>query len=108
MRESGHGADFEGVLIANQDRISTILQELTTPGVKVYISLVLEMKKTLDDVLATAVFNSPTKVFIPMTNVSAEVGDMFPTILEKVDKYLRNGSGYIVHRVLNLNINITR
>ncbi len=106
--DSRVGSDYEGALYTYKDQIQRVIRDTMGNGTTVILGLEANMKKLVDDDTATASFISSPSVVLTSTDINAIITNQYSQILEKIDTFLRNGSGWIVDRVTFINIHQSR
>ena len=73
-------------------------------GLKFYITMELEMKQPLDDSTKLVYFQTSSSPILKTTKIIDVVKKHTTHIVEKVEKYVRNGSGFLVENVYMIKV----
>lgn len=78
------GADYQGVFTDMEDQLVAILEEILGCGLKVYLSLQLDMVQYINGDKLRQGFHSPTLELLQTTDIRATLQSLTPSILEQV------------------------
>lgn len=102
-------SDYEGVLEDEAEHIKNILQSRLKPSIKFYISLELSMSKDVEDMLLKiGNFQSCPTTLSQSSNILNEIKTHIEVLVDEIDNYTRNGSGWAIENVELINIMITQ
>ena len=103
--------DYEVTLDEEKPRIKDILLNNLQylKSLKFYISINIECKKLIEEThLKTANFRSSASPLLLTSDLDELLEQHLNRIADKIDKYCRNGSGYVMEGVSELNIYICK
>ena len=103
--------DYETTLEQERGRVTDILTNhlQSMKSLKFYLSINIECKKLIEDeFMKTANFRSTATPLLESTDLSLVLEQHFCKIAEKVEKYSRNGSGYVMEGLSELNIYVCK
>ena len=91
------------------DQLFTIQRSNT--NIKYYVSLHCTFYKPTDPDILTVppvVFNSETSILLPSSNIEDQMKINYHNILQAIENYERNGSGWALYRLERMDINTVR
>ena len=100
--------DYEGILEDEMDHIIEILDNRMDPALKFYMSIELDMRLPTDDSTKVVTFQTKSSALLQAMDFKEEVGKHINEIVEDVDKYIRNGSGWLVENVKTIYLMMTK
>ena len=98
--------DFIGFLEDELEHIKEILEFRMKPALKFYLTLKLGMIKLLSEERKVAIFNTSATPLLEGNDTILEIKKHADRLDQKVDKYMQNGSGWIVEDVKQLDVMI--
>ena len=103
--------DYEGVLEDETQHIIEILSnrlDLDT-GLKFYISIELNMSRLImDETNKVTTFQTGSSMLLKTMDIEKEVKEHITLLISKIEKYIRNGSGWLVDNVKMINVMMTK
>ena len=102
--------DFEGGMMDEVQHIADILENRLETCLKFYLSVELNMIKMVEGENVSKLVNfhtSPT-VLLQSTNIKEKVQEHINLIIPKIERYIKNGSGWIVSGLKNIDIMMTK
>ena len=78
------GADYQGVFTDMEDQLVAILEEILGCGLKVYLSLQLDMVQYINGDKLRHGFHSPTLELLQTTDIRATLQSLSPSVVENV------------------------
>ena len=100
--------DYEGVLEDEVKHIAETLEDRLDPALKFYISLELSMRLPTDDKEKTVSFQTKSTALLQAMRIEKEIGKHIKDIVKDVEKYIRNGSGWVVENVKTIYLMMTK
>ena len=108
--------DYEAVLQNELDHIVDIVSDRRGNGIKFYMGIELEMEKTEfdnssdDDDNNTEIktFQTSASLMLPNTDIEEEIEKHISEIVNEVDEYQENGSGWVALNVESITLMITK
>ena len=104
VKPTSPSPDYEGALEDQIEHITDILEDRLETGLKFYISMELDMKRPTDESTKLVFFQTRSTAILATTNIEEEVKKHAAHLTDKIEKYLRYGSGWLVESVRKLNI----
>ena len=98
--------DFIGFLEEELEHIKEILEFRIKPALKFYLTLKLGMVKLTSEERKIVTFNTSATPLLEGDDAIVEIKKHVDRLDEKVDKYIQNGSGWIVEDVKQLDVMI--
>ena len=108
LQPSISSPDYEGVLEGEVDHMVDILDNRIEIGLKFYISLEVNMKLPSDELTKVINFQSSATILIQETQIKKEVQEHIRDIILKIERYMKNGSGWLVENVKTIHLMITK
>lgn len=109
------GASNEDVITTLVNLKSKILDEVLSflherHGVKWYIAVTVDFHKFVNDEELTQqpTFHSKTRTLLPSNDVSEQYNEAVGFILENISLFVRDGSGWIFDKVVNIDLHMVR
>ena len=102
------GGDYEGALDVLFADLNDTLDMFRGQGCKFFLGTDVEMSKMLEDATATATFRTKSSVLLSADDSLTELFDHLQRICAKADDFVRNGSGWISHKVERVYLYITK
>lgn len=102
------GGDYEGALNFLGDELEAILDDVRGTGVLFYLGCSLDMKKLVDDISVTRGFNTTATPLLVSTATQTAVAHHIENLIEKIDKHVREGSGWFCTGVRSVDLFYTR
>lgn len=100
--------DYEGELLADSSRMQEILEVRLETGLKYYISITLTLHKVINrEETKFANFHSTTSILLQGTNIATSIQMHISAICRKIDEYIRNGSGWTIESIREINLWMT-
>ena len=100
--------DYDGIMEDEVDHIAEILDDRMVTALKFYISIELEMSRLTDDTIKIVTFQTRSSTLLKTMDAVTEVKEHIKLIDSKIDKYIRNGSGWTVESVRVINVMMTK
>ena len=100
--------DHEGVLNDHKDQIAQTLKSLITTGLKFYLGAQVKMLKQINCNTIDVYFSTSATILLKSSNIPESVQHHINMLVDKIDNYIRNGSGWIVDNVNHLSIMSTK
>ena len=100
--------DYEGVLEDEAQHIVEILNNRLETGLKFYISIELNMSRAMDENNKVTTFQTSSSTLLKTTDTEKEVKEHITLLISKIEKYIRNGSGWLVDNVKMINVMMTK
>ena len=105
-----HDINMENLKTAVQDAITILQKEVAVRfGMKWYIALKLIFRKAVDQHVVTdppVVLNTTPKMGLIGDDYVHDLNEMFQDVMNQIDKFERNGSGWIVDKFQTLDVKI--
>ena len=98
--------DFIGFLEEELEHIKEILEFRMKPALKFYLTLNLVMIKLTSEERKIATFNTSATPLLEGDDVIVEIKKHVDRLDEKVERYMQNGSGWVVEDVKQLDVMI--
>ena len=102
------GGDYEGALNELSEDVGEVLDLFRQRGCKFFVGLETEVSKLMEDEQDVAYFATKAAPLLEPDDGVLALLEHFERLIEKVDTFLRNGSGWIVHKVLRVQLYVTR
>ena len=97
-------------LVFSRDVKNVLLREVVKrKGIKWNLALKAIMYKSVDPDVVTdppAVFNTDMLLGLIWTNYGEELNAAYENVIEQIDEYQRNGSGWVLDQFLELDVSI--
>ena len=101
--------DYEGELQADVGRIKEILEAKLETRLKYYISMTLTLQKLLNvEETKTVNFHSRTTILFQGTNIEETIREQIPIIANKIEDYIKDGSGWVIKQIHDISLWITK
>ena len=81
---------------------------ISTERLQIFFGLGTEVSKLMEDEQDVAYFATKAAPLLEPDDGVLALLEHFERLIEKVDTFLRNGSGWIVHKVLRVQLYVTR
>ena len=97
-------------LESEKDRITDILEtqlEILN-AIKFHLSIEVSMFKMIDDGQNLGNFRAGSSELLESSDISALIDSQCETLIMKMDKFVRNGSGWVMDSLRKIHINITK
>ena len=101
-------SDYIGVLEDEIEHIKDILEFYLDPALKFYLTLKLDVIKLITDEKKTATFNTSATPLLQLDDTSKEIKKHIDRLDTKVDEFLRNGSGWVVENIKQIDVMMTK
>ena len=109
MTPKMRSVDYEGVLEDELDHLSDILELRMEIGLKFYISVELKMHRITDEETKKIVtFQTNSSALLKPQPIKEEVAKHFVILVEKIERYIRNGSGWMIENVEGMKLMSTK
>ena len=108
INPKNNSADYEGVMEDEVVHIAEILNNRMETALKFYISAELDMSRLTDGATKLVYFQTSSTTLLQNMDVEPEVKGHVQRIASKIDKYIKNGSGWSVDRVNAISVMITK
>ena len=110
VKPKDNTVDFEGGMMDEVQHIADILENRLESCLKFYLSVELNMIKMVEgeDVSKVVNFHTTATVLLQSTNIKEKVQEHINRIMPKIEQYIRNGSGWSVIGLKNIDIMITK
>lgn len=102
------GADYEEVLAEAQDQIAEMLSFHRGYGCKFYLTTCLSMSRLIHEGREPNYQHSHTSTLLRSTPILPAVQEQCRVLVEKIEKWVRNGSGFVCESVEYIDLCITR
>ena len=106
LKPAVSSSDYEGVLEDEVEHIKNILQSRLKTWLKFYISLELNMRKDVEGMEKLGNFQSSATSLYQSSDVLTEIRKHVEVVVDKIDNYTRNGSGWVVGNIHLINLMI--
>lgn len=102
--------DYESVLDVEKQRLKNILETQLQhlKSIKLYLTLNVVGRKYVDGEEKVLNFRTCAKTLLRSDDINKAIDDHIEKLFEKIDNYTRNGSGWMIEKVQNIHINITK
>ena len=100
--------DYGSVLNENIPRIAEILEYQPFKSLKFFLTVNIDMKKQLDSALKTSNFRTSAVIITEASDLNQKVGFMVENLVNKIDQYVREGSGWVILEVGEIHVHVTR
>ncbi|MCP4486658.1 MAG: hypothetical protein GY820_04960 [Gammaproteobacteria bacterium] len=100
--------DYYGIMEDESDHIVDILNNTMVTALKFYISIELNMSQLLEGISKIVTFQTRSTILLKAMDPEAEVREHIDLLDSKVDKYINNGSGWLVDNVRVINVMMTK
>ena len=100
--------DHEGVLNDHKHQITQTLKYLMTTGFKFYLGAQMKMLKHINGDTVNVHFSTSATILHKSSNILQSVEHHINMLVDKIDNYIRNGSGWIVGNMNHLSIMSTK
>ena len=100
--------DHEGVLNDHKHQITQTLKSLMTTGLKFYLGAQVKMLKQINGDMVNVHFSTSATILLKSTNILQSVEHHINMLVDEIDNYIRNGSGWIVGNMNHLSIMSTK
>ena len=100
--------DHEGVLNDHKHQITQTLKSLMTTGLKFYLGAQVKMLKQINGDMVNVHFSTSATILLKSTNILQSVEHHINMLVDKIDNYICNGSGWIVGNMNHLSIMSTK
>ena len=109
VKPNENTVDFEGRMMDEIQHIADILENRLETGLKFYLSVELNMSKMEEgeDVRKVVNFQTTATMLLQSTNIKEKVEEHIFRLMPKIERYIRNGSGWIVMGLKNIDIMMT-
>ena len=92
--------ELEHIEDVNRTRLGT--------GLKFYLGIDVNMSKLVGDDAKVTNFQNSASTLLQTSNIQQELIKYSDALVDKIDKYLINGSGWVVDSVESMNIMMTK
>ena len=100
--------DHEFLINKQSQRITLVLQLLLTTALKFYIGVKVNMRRQINNVTDFIYFNTSSTILLKENNALEMVKEHLNKLVQKIDTYIRNGSGWSVVTVSEMSIMTTK
>ena len=101
-------SDYIGVLEDEMEHIKEILEFYLDPALKFYLTLNLDVLKLITEEKKTATFNTSATPLLQSDDTAEEIKKHIDRLDNKVDEFIRNGSGWVVENVKQIDVMMTK
>ena len=105
---SGVGGDYETVLHHLSSEIVNVIRDILGHGIKCYLGCSLTMKKLIETETSNFGFNTEATAFLQSSDIKAIVDQHIARLLERIDKHVREGSGWFCVGVNSIDLFVSR
>jgi hypothetical protein len=102
------GGDYEGALDLLFADLNDTLDMFRGQGCKFFLGADIEMSKMLEDATATTTFRTKSTPLLSVDDSLTELFEHVQKLCTRVDDFVRNGSGWISHKVDRVYLYITK
>ena len=102
------GGDYEGALDLLFADLNDTLDMFRGQGCKFFLGTDIEMSKMLEDATATTTFRTKSTPLLSVDDSLTELFEHVQKLCTRVDDFVRNGSGWISHKVDRVYLYITK
>ena len=88
--------DHEFLINKQSQRITLVLQLLLTTALKFYIGVKVNMRRQINNVTDFIYFSTSSTILLKESNALEMVKEHLSKLVQKIDTYIRNGSGWSV------------
>ena len=102
------GADYEEVLAEAEEQLSQILEVHRGFGCKFYLVASLSMSRLIHEERQPTYHHSKTATLLRSTPILPEVQNQTRVLINKIEEFVRNGSGWVCEAIKHIDLCITR